>query len=540
MIGLDLGTTNCKAVLLDADGHVRATASDGYKLQVPHPRAAELDVRHVWTAAQKVLREIATAAAATSTPPAGICFSGAMHSLFPVADEAGTPIANAMTWADARATAVYRSLIADTDVHALYRRTGCPVHSTYHLQRLRWWDRVEPEQMQRAHLWVGIKDWILHALTGVWASDLSLASTTGLLNLQSLTWDTGVLRLAGIQPDRLPPLVSPSAVVGGLTAEAAAATGLPAGLPVIAGGSDGAMASLGTGIATPGQMVITVGTSGAVRKVVAEPWFDPGERTFCYLLTDKPVGAGLSTSTTARCSATAIYRSRARPATTWHSAVEANPPLWFIGGAINNGGLTLQWAREKLYPDLVGAAGYEQLAQDAASVPPGAEGVFLLPYFAGERSPHWAPKDKGMMYGLGMQHNRAHFARAAMEGVANCLADVWDALYGSETSNEVVRITGGITRTPLWVQIVADMLGVPLMALEVADTSATGAGLLGMVALGLIEPEQMTATVEPGPIYTPDLRRHQFYKQHHREYRALRRGMAAMGETLDNLKESFL
>src|SRR5512139_2808792 len=265
MIGLDLGTTNCKAVLLDADWQVRAVATDGYTLQIPHPRAAELDVRHVWAAAQKVLR-----AAAESAPvaPQGICFSGAMHSLFPIADEAGTPISNAMTWADARATAVYRSLIADTDTHALYRRTGCPVHSTYHLQRLRWWDRVEPEQMQRAHLWVGLKDWILHALTGVWATDLSLASTTGLLNLQTLTWDTGVLRLADVLPDQLPPLVSPSAVVGGLTDGAAAATGLPAGLPVIAGGSDGAMASFGTGIARPGQMVITVGTSGAVRKIV--------------------------------------------------------------------------------------------------------------------------------------------------------------------------------------------------------------------------------------------------------------------------------
>lgn len=504
MIGLDLGTTNCKAVLLDADGRVRAAASEGYKLQVPHPGWAEQDVRHVWAAAQKVLRAVVESAPA-DVSPGGICFSGAMHSLLPVADDAGTPLANAMTWADARATAVYRALVADTDTHALYRRTGCPVHSTYHLQRLRWWNRLEPELAGRAHLWVGLKDWILHALTGVWASDLSLASTTGLLNLQSLTWDTGVLRLADLQPEQLPPLVSPSAVVGKLTQTAAAATGLPAGLSVIAGGSDGAMASFGTGIARPGQTVITVGTSGAVRKIVAEPWFDPGERTFCYLLNDGPE----------KCH-------------------------WFIGGAINNGGLTLQWVREKLYPELAGAAGFDQLKIDAESVAPGAEGVFMLPYFAGERSPHWAPKDRGMIYGLGMQHTRAHIARAALEGVANCLADVWDALYGSETaSGEMVRLTGGITRTPLWAQILADVLGVPLMALEVADTSATGAALLGMSALGQVGAEQLAATVEPGPVYTPDRRRHVFYKQHHREYRALRRGMVAMGETLENLKESY-
>ncbi len=501
MIGLDLGTTNCKAVLLAADGRVRATASEGYKLQIPHPGWAEQDPRLVWDAAQKVLRAVAAAAEPDRPAAQGICISGAMHSLIPIGDEAGTPLANAMTWADARATAVYRGLVADTDTHALYRRTGCPVHSTYQLQRLRWWNKVEPELAQRAYLWVALKDWVLHALTGAWATDLSLASTTGLFNLHHLTWDTEALQLAGVHAHRLPALVSPAQVVGGLTEEAARATGLPEGLPVIAGGSDGAMASLGIGTATQGQTVITVGTSGAVRKIVDEPWFDPAERTWCYVLTEG---------------------------------------LWIIGGAINNGGLTLQWVRDKLYPDLAGAAGYEQLAADAASVPPGAAGVFMLPYFAGERSPHWAPRDKGMLYGLGMGHSRVHIARAAMEGVANCLAEVWDALYESKTAAEVVRLTGGITRTPLWAQIVADMLGVPLMALEVADTSATGAALLGLHALGLIGADQMARTVEPGPVYTPDPRRHEFYMQHHREYRALRRGMAAMGETLENLKESYL
>ncbi len=501
MIGVSLRTTNCSAVLMDPGGRVVARASDGFPLKRPHPGWAEQDPKLVLAAVTNVLRQLA----ARDTPPAGLAFSCTMHSLFPVADDAGTPVADAMTWQDARATSMYRALRADTDTNALYRRTGCPVHSTYHPQRLRWWYRVDPERAERAHLWVSLKDWILHELTGVWATDLSLASTTGLLNLHSLTWDNEALRLSGISSAQLPPLVSPTAVVGGLTAAMAEATGLPAGLPVIAGASDGALASLGTGVAAPGQTIITVGTSGAVRKIVSEPWFDPGERTFCYLLTDRP------------------------------------EPLWFIGGAINNGGLTLQWVREKLYPDVQDEqAAHEKIMRDAASIDPGAEGVFMLPYFAGERSPHWAPKDKGMLYGLGMQHNRAHFARAALEGVANCLADVWDSLYGSARSTDTVRLTGDITRWPLWVQILTDTLGIPMMALDVGDTQSTGAALLGLNVLGHIGADSLGATVEPGPVYTPDPRSRQFYRQHHREHRALRRGMALMGENLEHLKDSYL
>lgn len=507
MIALDLGTTNCKAVLLDAGGRVSAKASESYELLVPRPGWAEQDIRLIWAAVTKVLRAVAASeGAAAPDMLQGISISGAMQSLLPVADDAGTPIANAMTWADARAAAVDRHLAADADVHAIYRRTGCPVNSAYHIQRLRWWSRFASEQAQAAYMWVAIKDWILHALTGVWATDLSLASSTGLLNLHELDWDTEALQLAGVRANKLPRLVSPSARVGGLTHEAAALTGLPAGLPVIAGASDGAMACLGTGAAAPGETVMTVGTSGAVRRVMDRPWFDSAERTWCYLLSD-------ATST----------------------------PLWIVGGAINNGGLTLQWVRDEFYPDFTGGAGYDRLAQDAASVPPGAEGAFLLPYFAGERSPHWAATARAMMYGLGLNHKRAHFARAAMEGVANCLADVWDALFGSnttggETVGQAVRLTGGITRTSLWVQIVADMTGAPLMALEVADTSAVGAGLLGLHALGLIGAAQMARTVEAGDVYTPDPERHRFYRQHHREYGALRRGMVSMQEALDSLR----
>ncbi len=160
MIGPDLGPTNCKVVLLDVDRYVKAKAADIYRLRIPQPAWAEQDVRDVWQGVARALREVA---ASSPVPPQGICLSGAMHSLFPVVD-GGTPLANAITWADARATAVHRGRIADADTHAVFLRTGCPVHSTYHLQRLRWWNRHEPEQAESAYLWVAMKDRILRAL----------------------------------------------------------------------------------------------------------------------------------------------------------------------------------------------------------------------------------------------------------------------------------------------------------------------------------------------------------------------------------------
>jgi gluconokinase len=327
---------------------------------------------------------------------------------------------------------------------------------------------------------VALKDWVFWRLTGVWLTDVGLASTTGLLDLHRLDWDREALGLAGVDASRLPALAAPDAV-GGALSSAAAITGLPAGLPVVPGTSDGGTANLGAGAVRPGQTVITVGTSGAVRRLAAEPWLDPAERTWCYVLS-----AG----------------------------------RWFAGGAINNGGLALQWVRERFYGDVPGEAGYERLLQEAAAVPPGAEGVRVLPYFAGERSPHWNPLARAVISGLGLEHSRAHVARAALEGVAYCLADVWAAL-GSPASAGA-RLTGSIARNPVWAQILADVLGAQLEADEAADASAVGGALLAHVALGhhasLEDAANRSVTSE---IYLPDIDRHAAYARVHREFQAL-------------------
>ncbi|MGQ9494331.1 MAG: gluconokinase [Anaerolineae bacterium] len=479
LIGLDLGTTNCKAVVLAADGHVAASASSSYSLQSPRPGWAAQDVHEAWQGVVKVLRAVASKVGRKQI--SGLCLSGAMHSLFPV-DKAGIPLALAMTWADNRAAAYVPVLRTQTDPYALYRRTGCPLRSTYHSVRLRWWLKEAAPISRDAFRFIAIKDWVLHRLTGIWATDLSLASTTGLLDLESLDWDKEALDLAGVTAEQLPPIVSPTAILGGLTQDAADETSLPRGLPVIAGACDGGLANLGAGAVSPGQVVVSIGTSGAIRKIVERPQFDPNERTWCYIL------------------------------------VEGH---WFAGGSINNGGLALQWIRERFYPDLSAEAGYEQLLNDAAAVPAGAEGVLVLPYFSGERNPHWNPTARAVICGLTLEHTRAHVARAALEGIAFCLADVWEALAGEVELQEPARLSGAITRSPEWIRILADVLGISLVPVKVADASALGAAILGHWALGNIKTLGIRTIPRVTTIFEPDAEKHAFYTSRHRTFQSL-------------------
>ncbi len=479
VIGLDLGTTSCKAVALHEDGHVVASASSDYTLQLPHPGWVQQDVLLVRQAVLGTLRTLAE-----QVPDAkfdGLCLSGAMHSVLPVGRD-DAPLAPAMTWADHRAASYVEALRRETEPHALYRRTGCPLRSTYHHARLRWWLEQATGLAHRAVRFAAIKDWILHRLAGVWVTDLSLASATGLLDIHGLCWDDEALSLAGISPDRLPVLVSPAAIVGGLAEEPANMTGLPSGLPVIAGAGDGGLANLGAGAGERGQVVVTVGTSGAIRRVVERPWLDAEERTWCYVL------------------------------------VEGR---WFVGGAINNGGLTLQWVRDTFYSELLREEGYEAVLQDAASVPPGAGGITALPYFTGERSPHWSPDLRALFHGLGLEHTRAHVARAALEGVAFCMADVWQAMCRDMDLQQPAKLTGGITRAPVWGQILADVLGVPLVPVEVGDASAIGAALLGHQALGREVTSGRSLSAD-APL-EPDPRRHCLYQGRHRFFQFLYR-----------------
>jgi len=473
VIGLDLGTTNAKALALDSAGNVLATASSGYAIHASRPGWGAQNPQAVWNGACIALHDLVSKLDGVEI--AGLSLSGAMHSCFPIGS-GNCILAPAMTWADQRAAQNAERLRSECDPGALYQRTGCPLQPIYHIPKIRWWVENTPELLDGLLYFVTIKDYVLYRLTGIWAADRSIYSATGLLDLHSAKWDDEALSLAGVKADKLPPLVSPQDVVGAITLDTAAKTGLPVGLSVVAGASDGGLANLGTGAARPGDNIITIGTSGAVRRVVAEPYLDPQKppRTWCYLLRDG---------------------------------------RYFAGGAINNAGLALQWIREKFYPDLEGQAGYERLIADAAQMAPGSGGVLLLPFFAGERSPYWRADARGSIHGLGLEHDRRHIARAVLEAVAYRLGTIWEAL-GESSDQQPVRLTGGIVGNATWAQIISDVIGMPLAAVEGGDASAIGAAMLGQVSLGLADSlDELAARIQPGTSWQPDPARHTFYQE---------------------------
>lgn len=461
VVGVDLGTTSTKAVAFAA-GRVVAAASHGYPLDEPEPGHAVQDPELIVAAVRAAVHDVV--AQVGQERVAGLSFSAAMHSLLGL-DADGAPLTTVVTWADTRASAQAARLRAADGGLALHRRTGTPLHPMSPLPKLVWFREEDPELFAAVRTWVGIKEYVLLRLCGSLVVDHSIASATGLLDLAALDWDAEALALAGVTPDQLPTLTPTTTVLPGLLPAAAAAVGLAPDTPVVVGAADGPLANLGVGAVLPGVAACSVGTSGALRVVVDRPVVDPRGRVFCYALT---------------------------------------PGRWVVGGAINNGGVVLQWAGDALAPDL-GPDAEEELLGLAAQVPAGSGGLLMLPYLLSERAPHWSAVPRAAFVGLTRAHGRAHLLRAALEGVALQLAVVLDSLRDAGLEVTQIRATGGAMRSELWREVLAGAFGlrVDLMASE--EGSAFGAAVLGMEALGLVESVDVASELlEVGSSVEPD------------------------------------
>ena len=435
---IDVGTTSAKAVVFDARARPRGAGERGYPLHEPTLGDAEQDPAQVIEAAVAATR--AALAQVGADQIAGISLCTAMHALIGL-DRAGEPITPLLTWADTRAAAQAARLRAEhPELHA---RTGTPPHAMAPLAKLMWFAQERPELHARVARWVGLKELLVHRLTGEWLTDASCASGTGLMDLVRGDWDPTALELAQIDAQRLAPIVP----VTHRLALTASELGLPAGTPVVIGGGDGPLANLGLGAVSPGMAACSIGTSGALRLTVPTPGVDPAGQLFCYALL---------------------------------------PDRWILGGAISNGGSVLAWLGATLAPEL-GADSSEALLRLAAEAPAGSQGLIMLPYLLGERAPHWSSLARGAYVGLRHFHRREHMVRAAIEGVCQQLALVLGSLTAAGHTVDEVRATGGFARNRWWRQLLADVLGVEIGYSTGPQGSALGAAVIGRLALGLID-----------------------------------------------------
>lgn len=462
VVALDVGTTTAKAAAFTTAARAVGAAEVGYPLCEPEPGWEVQDPVAVLDAALAAGRRAVAAAQAAGLRIAGLSCSTALHALTAL-DDHDRPLTPMLTWADTRAVAQAARLRAEHP--RLHARTGTPLQPMSPLAKLVWFREHDAETWRAAARWVGLKALLLHRLTGRWVVDHSVATATGLLDLDTLDWDPEALEIAGVDADRLPELVPVDARLA-LTAQAAAALGLDAATPVVAGAGDGPLANLGVGAIGPGVAACSIGTSAALRVVTEQPAIDPAGRLFSYALT---------------------------------------PGRWAVGGALNNGGIVAEWAAEALAPELLRSGGLEAVLAVAEQAPPGCDGLAMLPHLLGERTSRTGAPGHGAYLGLTRAHTRPHLVRAALEGVCQQLAVLRDAVRVAGHTVDEVRATGGFARSPLWRRILCDALGSEVHFPAVEGGSALGAALLAFDALDLVDGIEAAAQlVDRGPAVAPE------------------------------------
>ena len=374
-VGVDVGTTNVKALAMPADlSQILAHASAPVETLHLKPDYAEQKPADIWAAFVQVVSEVTSELKKAGHTVTHLTFCTAMHSLLPM-DETGKPTGNAILWSDNRAE-VQANDLRTTQAklgRAIYRETGTPIHPMIPLCKLAWLRKNDPRMLHRTAHFGSIKEFLWHKLTGEFAIDYSMATATGLFNEKKQAWSQRAMDYAGVHPNQLSTPVPTTHQHPYKATNATAKTGLADGVSLLIGASDGCLANLGAGAIERGTATLTIGTSGAIRQTVRKPLRDKKGRLFCYFL-DKG--------------------------------------YYVVGGPTNNGGNVLEWVTEKLT-----LQDTKTVLTEAATIPPGSDGLLFLPYLQGERAPIWNASVRGSYLHVDWQHTRAHFIRAALEGV---------------------------------------------------------------------------------------------------------------------------
>ena len=466
-IGLDIGTTTIKALAFTGDGQEIARATATPALLVRDQRA-EQDPQEVYACCLEALAETTSSARQRGYTVARVGISAAMHSILAVSAD-DTPLTSALLWMDRRAQPQAEALWAAKSGPSLYARTGTPIHAMSPLAKLLWLRQNEPDIWSRSARFVSLKEWIWHRWFNTWEIDASIASATGLYNLQTGDWDAEALQLADVQPEQLSLLVPTTFTRQGMREGGRLlSAGLTEATLFTIGANDGVLANLGMDAIDPSALVLTIGTSCALRRGSPGPFTDPATRSFCSVLDHN---------------------------------------RFIIGAASNSGGVVLDWLGKLLCHDVAGQAHgtnaaltpWLELLQEASLVT--TDGLYVLPYVAGERAPLWDADATGLFWGLRLHHERAHLIRAAIEGIlfnarwlAEDITEPLPAPYGLFT-------TGGVLRERWIQQLAADIFQLPVYEGSHSDASSRGAALIADIAAG--KADWPTASPHRSPVAVP-------------------------------------
>ena len=482
ILAIDIGTSATKVVLFDEEARQLSVVRRHYPVLAPQSGWSEQEPDRIVQAVIEGMAQGLRALPATATL-VGIVFSSQLYSILAVTDD-GRPLSQSLTWSDTRSADDAAFIRSQPEAHGIYQRTGCPIDAIYPLAKIRW--------LRRNFCWarktrfVSIKEYVLFHLTGRWVVDWSVASATGLFDIHRQRWDDNALAMLGLTSSALSELASPRQMLTGLRPELAAQVGIAVGTPLILGGGDGPLASIGVGAYQSGALAINVGTSAAARVLIREPLVDPGGSLWTYV---------------------------------------ADEQLWVIGGIVSSGGIVYEWALRNFLAgvqdaEVGGVAARAEAERLAAGVPPGAENLLFVPYLGGEQCPAWNPHTRGSFFGLDFHHERGHFMRAIYEGITRSIYRIGERIQAALAVNfDQIRTTGGVSTSPLWLQIAADMFGVPIAVPETAEGSARGAAVVGLMALGFKRDlTEFPALVEAQQLVSPAPATHAFYDQQYVQF----------------------
>ncbi len=476
LLGIDLGTTSLRVLVVDADGAVVGQASASYPTAQPRPGWTEQDPDDWWAACRSALNELGARGLLKDVRAVGL--TGQMHgSVF--LDRRRRVLRPAILWNDQRTAQETAEIESRLTRRRLISLTGNRALTGFTAPKVLWLRRHEPGLFRRLRHLLLPKDYLRLRMTGDLATDVADASGTLLFDVRARAWSEEMMRLLDLDESILPAALESPAVSGTMTAKAAADLGLARGTPVVAGAGDQAAGAVGAGAVSPGLVMVSLGTSGVVFTSAARP---------------------------------AIQR-----AGRLHAFCHAAPGVWHVMGVMLSAGGSMSW--------LAAALGKSEarLARMAGRSPVGAGGLVFLPYLSGERTPHADPAARGAFVGLTAAHGPGDLARAVMEGVAFGLRDCLELVRSLRLPIEEVRLTGGGARSPVWRQIVADVLGVPIMGLAAEEGPAHGAALLAGVGAGIWSdvPEACQAAVRTAGRVEPRSQTAIAYDALHDRYRDL-------------------